>query len=79
MIHRQCGNGRLDEGEECDCGTIAECQNSNQCCDPYTCRLIKEAQCASGECCDRCQVYYILVEILLNQQVRIYSANTPAY
>ncbi|KAI5646154.1 reprolysin (M12B) family zinc metalloprotease domain-containing protein [Phthorimaea operculella] len=56
VIHRQCGNGRLDEGEECDCGTIAECHNSNPCCDPYTCRLTKEAQCASGECCDKCQL-----------------------
>lgn len=56
VIHRQCGNGRLDEGEECDCGTIAECQTSNQCCDPYTCRLTKEAQCATGECCERCKV-----------------------
>ncbi|KAJ0180250.1 hypothetical protein K1T71_003654 [Dendrolimus kikuchii] len=56
VIHHQCGNGRLDEGEECDCGTIAECQNSNSCCDPFTCRLTKESQCASGECCDKCQL-----------------------
>ncbi|XP_048479376.1 disintegrin and metalloproteinase domain-containing protein 11 isoform X5 [Plutella xylostella] len=56
VVHRQCGNGRLDEGEECDCGTIDECHNSNPCCDPITCRLTKEAQCASGECCERCQL-----------------------
>ncbi|CAB3234763.1 unnamed protein product [Arctia plantaginis] len=56
VIHHQCGNGRLDEGEECDCGTITECQNTNPCCDPFTCRLTKESQCASGECCDRCQL-----------------------
>ncbi|CAH2086905.1 unnamed protein product [Euphydryas editha] len=56
VVHRQCGNGRLDEGEECDCGTIAECQNLNPCCDPFTCRLTKEAQCAEGECCERCQL-----------------------
>ncbi|XP_075969090.1 disintegrin and metalloproteinase domain-containing protein mind-meld isoform X4 [Anticarsia gemmatalis] len=56
VIHHQCGNGRLDEGEECDCGTISECQNTNPCCDPFTCRLTKESQCASGECCDRCQL-----------------------
>ncbi|KOB72726.1 Disintegrin and metalloproteinase domain-containing protein 22, partial [Operophtera brumata] len=55
VIHHQCGNGRLDDGEECDCGTINECQNTNPCCDPFTCRLTKEAQCASGECCERCQ------------------------
>ncbi|XP_050665177.1 disintegrin and metalloproteinase domain-containing protein 33 [Leptidea sinapis] len=56
VVHRQCGNGRLDDGEECDCGTIAECQNLNPCCDPFTCRLTKEAQCASGDCCDKCQL-----------------------
>ncbi|CAG5011309.1 unnamed protein product [Parnassius apollo] len=56
VVHRQCGNGRLDEGEECDCGTISECHNLNPCCDPFTCRLTKEAQCASGECCERCQL-----------------------
>lgn len=55
-MHHLCGNGRLDEGEECDCGTLSECQNSNPCCDPFTCRLTKESQCASGECCERCQV-----------------------
>ncbi|KAL4706299.1 hypothetical protein ACJJTC_004908, partial [Scirpophaga incertulas] len=56
VIHHQCGNGRLDEGEECDCGTITDCQTKNPCCDPFTCRLTKEAQCASGECCERCQL-----------------------
>ncbi|XP_045785529.1 disintegrin and metalloproteinase domain-containing protein 22 isoform X1 [Maniola jurtina] len=56
VVHRQCGNGRLDEGEECDCGTISECQHLNPCCDPFTCRLTKEAQCAEGECCERCQL-----------------------
>ncbi|XP_064071779.1 disintegrin and metalloproteinase domain-containing protein 22 isoform X2 [Vanessa tameamea] len=56
VVHRQCGNGRLDEGEECDCGTISECQHLNPCCDPFTCRLTKESQCAEGECCERCQL-----------------------
>ncbi|XP_030023474.2 disintegrin and metalloproteinase domain-containing protein 11 isoform X5 [Manduca sexta] len=54
LVNQLCGNGKLDEGEECDCGTITECQNSNPCCDPFTCRLTKEAQCAYGECCERC-------------------------
>ncbi|XP_039747129.1 disintegrin and metalloproteinase domain-containing protein 11 isoform X3 [Pararge aegeria] len=56
IVHRQCGNGRLDEGEECDCGTLAECDHNSPCCDPFTCRLTKEAQCAEGECCERCQL-----------------------
>ena len=45
-----CGNGFVDSGEECDCGSINEC--NNDCCDPITCRFKQEAQCASGECCD---------------------------
>ena len=47
-----CGNGFVDPGEECDCGSIQECQNNNDCCDPITCRFKQEAQCAAGECCD---------------------------
>ena len=45
-----CGNGIVDPGEQCDCGTIDQCDNS--CCDPITCRLKRDAECASGECCD---------------------------
>ena len=47
-----CGNGFVETGEECDCGSIQECQNNNDCCDPITCRFKQEAQCAAGECCD---------------------------
>ncbi|XP_015237842.1 PREDICTED: zinc metalloproteinase-disintegrin-like 2d [Cyprinodon variegatus] len=49
-----CGNGLLDPGEECDCGTAEEC--SNPCCDASTCRLTEGSQCAHGECCHRCQL-----------------------
>ena len=51
-----CGNGVVDQGEECDCGTIAQCDNS--CCDPITCQFKRQAECASGECCDviKCKV-----------------------
>jgi len=47
---RNCGNSIVDPGEECDCGTIAQCDNS--CCDPITCQLKQKAECAAGECCD---------------------------
>ena len=55
-----CGNGFVDSGEECDCGSINEC--NNDCCDPITCRFKQEAQCASGECCDvnTCKVSRVL-------------------
>ncbi|XP_067286026.1 disintegrin and metalloproteinase domain-containing protein 8 [Pseudorasbora parva] len=49
-----CGNAFLDPGEECDCGTVEECENP--CCDPKTCRLTEGSRCAYGECCENCQI-----------------------
>ncbi|KAK5881387.1 hypothetical protein CesoFtcFv8_022193 [Champsocephalus esox] len=49
-----CGNGRLDKGEECDCGIAEECDN--KCCNPVTCKLNSGAACAQGLCCDNCQI-----------------------
>ncbi|NWR94112.1 ADA28 protein, partial [Furnarius figulus] len=48
-----CGNGFVEKGEECDCGTPEEC--TNDCCDPETCKLTPGAACAHGECCENCQ------------------------
>ncbi|KAM5278196.1 disintegrin and metalloproteinase domain-containing protein 5-like [Hipposideros larvatus] len=46
-----CGNGKLEPGEQCDCGTIEKCTHK-QCCDPRTCRFKKSrVDCGSGECC----------------------------
>ena len=53
-----CGNGIVDEGEACDCGSAEECKRTDPCCDPVTCRLIREAECASGPCCDNCKVRF---------------------
>ncbi|XP_032954104.1 disintegrin and metalloproteinase domain-containing protein 1a-like [Rhinolophus ferrumequinum] len=43
-----CGNGVVEDSEQCDCGT--QC-GSDSCCD-HTCRLIKDAVCIPGPCCN---------------------------
>ncbi|XP_055587569.1 zinc metalloproteinase-disintegrin-like EoMP06 [Uranotaenia lowii] len=45
-----CGNGFVEEGEDCDCGLDDVCDNI--CCDPKICRFKEGAICATGECCD---------------------------
>ncbi|XP_070109123.1 disintegrin and metalloproteinase domain-containing protein 5 isoform X12 [Equus caballus] len=47
---RVCGNGVLEAGEQCDCGTLENCTHKS-CCDPRTCSLKKGKDCGSGECC----------------------------
>uniref|UniRef100_C0LZJ5 Disintegrin-like leberagin-C n=1 Tax=Macrovipera lebetina transmediterranea TaxID=384075 RepID=VM3LC_MACLN len=48
-----CGNELLENGEECDCGSPANCRNP--CCDAASCRLHSWVECESGECCDQCR------------------------
>ncbi len=53
----QCGNGIVEEGEDCDCGGTSQC-GDNRCCDPTTCRFRNNAVCddANEECCRDCQL-----------------------
>lgn len=42
----RCGDGVVDDGEECDCGDREECKlGKNTCCDYKTCKFVKEAVC----------------------------------
>ncbi|XP_055969860.1 disintegrin and metalloproteinase domain-containing protein 29-like [Sorex fumeus] len=50
----RCGNGMLEEGEDCDCGTIQECEN-DPCCEA-NCTLTLGAVCAFGLCCKDCKI-----------------------
>ncbi|KAM7111263.1 disintegrin and metalloproteinase domain-containing protein 5-like [Molossus nigricans] len=47
---RVCGNGKLEKGEQCDCGLAKACTHK-ACCDPTSCRLKPKKICGSGECC----------------------------
>lgn len=55
----QCGNGIVEEGEDCDCGgTLACARDNNTCCNASTCRFVEDAVCdpATDGCCnDQCQ------------------------
>nr|ADI47623.1 metalloproteinase [Echis coloratus] len=48
-----CGNGLLEDGEECDCGSPANCQYP--CCDAASCKLHSWVECEFGQCCDQCR------------------------
>ena len=52
----QCGNGVVEEGEECDCGGPESC-GSNSCCDATTCQFKNNAVCddSNEDCCKGCQ------------------------
>ncbi|XP_040826607.1 disintegrin and metalloproteinase domain-containing protein 5-like [Ochotona curzoniae] len=53
---RVCGNNIIEQGEQCDCGTAANCTHKD-CCDPRTCTKISGKDCGSGECCTKgCKV-----------------------
>ncbi|KAF5902493.1 disintegrin and metalloproteinase domain-containing protein 33-like, partial [Clarias magur] len=51
---KRCGNGFVEDGEECDCGEPEEC--TNDCCHASNCTLKQDAQCAHGVCCEGCKL-----------------------
>lgn len=51
----QCGNGIVEEGEDCDCGSTKSCPD-NPCCNPLTCKFMDDAVCSEEQsCCSGCQ------------------------
>ncbi|KAI6650211.1 hypothetical protein LOD99_6128 [Oopsacas minuta] len=50
-----CGNGFVEEGEQCDCGSNITCESVDPCCEPGLCVLKAGASCADGDCCVNCQ------------------------
>uniref|UniRef100_A0A060SWI7 Disintegrin and metalloproteinase domain-containing protein B n=1 Tax=Blastobotrys adeninivorans TaxID=409370 RepID=A0A060SWI7_BLAAD len=58
LTNNECGNGIVEEGEECDCGTEEECRAANDtCCDPKTCKFTSGSQCddLNDDCCNQCK------------------------
>ncbi|KAJ8344694.1 hypothetical protein SKAU_G00288870 [Synaphobranchus kaupii] len=50
----ECGNGFVETGEECDCGSQLECSRSGgACC--KKCTLSHDAMCSNGLCCRSCK------------------------
>ncbi|XP_012583526.1 PREDICTED: disintegrin and metalloproteinase domain-containing protein 33 [Condylura cristata] len=48
----RCGNGFVEEGEQCDCGAGQQCPDP--CCFAHNCSLRAGVQCTQGDCCARC-------------------------
>ncbi|CAO2578709.1 Disintegrin and metalloproteinase domain-containing protein 33, partial [Lemmus lemmus] len=54
VLPTRCGNGFVEAGEECDCGSDQKCPDS--CCVAHNCSLRAGAQCAHGDCCAQCML-----------------------
>ncbi|NXA38094.1 ADAM9 protein, partial [Eudromia elegans] len=54
FLSDDCGNGILEEEEECDCGRDEACLREG-CCLSSTCLLAHGAACYTGRCCHKCQ------------------------
>eukprot|EP00794_Sanderia_malayensis_P018635 gene18635-20517_t len=57
-----CGNGVIEPGEECDCGSSEDCKLRDPCCDGSICKLKRafntNVECSSEKCCTNCKYDY---------------------
>ncbi|XP_054638184.1 disintegrin and metalloproteinase domain-containing protein 22 isoform X2 [Dunckerocampus dactyliophorus] len=54
----ECGNGFVEPGEECDCGSPLECAKEGEnCC--KKCTLTQGSKCSNGLCCNNCQMEFM--------------------
>ncbi|XP_063054591.1 disintegrin and metalloproteinase domain-containing protein 22 [Engraulis encrasicolus] len=54
----ECGNGFVEAGEECDCGSPAEClAEGDACC--KKCTFTQGSKCSNGQCCKNCQMEFM--------------------
>ncbi|XP_030225616.1 disintegrin and metalloproteinase domain-containing protein 22 isoform X1 [Gadus morhua] len=54
----ECGNGFVEPGEECDCGSPVECAKEGEnCCN--RCTLTQGSKCSNGLCCSSCQMEFM--------------------
>ncbi|XP_060118345.1 disintegrin and metalloproteinase domain-containing protein 20-like [Heteronotia binoei] len=70
---KYCGNGIVEHGEECDCGSKFKCE-SDPCC-LSDCKLRSGVTCAFGECCSKCQ--YLPAGTVCRQSVSV--CDLPEY
>ncbi|QSL65599.1 hypothetical protein MERGE_002912 [Pneumocystis wakefieldiae] len=56
ISQKKCGNGIVEDGEDCDCGGVEGCKG-NLCCNPRTCRFTKGSECddSNEACCIKCR------------------------
>uniref|UniRef100_A0A8D3DLZ7 ADAM metallopeptidase domain 22 n=1 Tax=Scophthalmus maximus TaxID=52904 RepID=A0A8D3DLZ7_SCOMX len=60
-----CGNGFVEPGEECDCGSPTECaREGDNCC--KSCTLTQGSKCSNGLCCNSCQFMGVMCRDAVN-------------
>uniref|UniRef100_A0A8C5CKF1 ADAM metallopeptidase domain 22 n=1 Tax=Gadus morhua TaxID=8049 RepID=A0A8C5CKF1_GADMO len=61
----ECGNGFVEPGEECDCGSPVECAKEGEnCCN--RCTLTQGSKCSNGLCCSSCQFMGVVCREAVN-------------